>query len=141
VRTRLIRALGASLLRGKIKPIKTQTILTILLIFFSGTPTYAQQQTTTCKSPIEYGNRNQVDPKRSSVRDVSGRVIAEVGRPAKEIGSVPACLGLFTEKDHRLITSVIADDEGRFTFNSIPPGKYRLLSETYRMPFALPICL
>jgi hypothetical protein len=106
---------------------KFQTILTILLTFFSGSLIYAQQQTPTCKSPIEYGNRNQVDPKRSSVRGVSGRVIAEVGRPAKEIGFVPACLGLFTEKDHRLVASVVADDEGRFKFSSVPSGRYHLV--------------
>ncbi len=116
----LIRAFGACLLRGKIKLMKFQTILTILLVFFSGSLTCAQQQTLTCKSPIEYGNRNQFDPKRSSVKDVSGRVIAEVGSPAKEIGPVPACLGLFTEKDHRLVASVVADDEGRFKFSSVP---------------------
>jgi hypothetical protein len=106
---------------------KAQTILTILLIFFSSTLTYAQKQTPTCESPIEYDNRNQVDPKRSSVRGISGRVIAEVGRPAKEIGSVSACLGLFREKDHRLVASVATDDEGRFKFNSVPLGKYRLV--------------
>ena len=106
---------------------KSQIILTTLLLFFSGSLIYSQEQTAACKSPIEYGNRNQVDPERSSVRGISGRVIAEVGRPAKEIGSVPACLGLFTEKDHRLISSVIADDEGRFKFSSVPSGRYRLV--------------
>jgi hypothetical protein len=123
----LIRALDASLLRGKIKPMKAQAILTTLLILFCNSFTYAQKQIPTCESPIEYGNRNQVDPERSSVRDISGRVIAEVGSPAKEIGSVPACLGLFTEKEHRLVASVVANDEGYFKFNSIPPGKYRLI--------------
>lgn len=106
---------------------KFQTILTILLFSFFGAFTYARQQSPTCKSPIEYGNRNQVDPKRSSVRGVSGRVTAEVGRPAKEVGAVPACLGLFTEKDHRLIASVVADEEGRFKFGSVPSGRYRLV--------------
>jgi hypothetical protein len=106
---------------------KTQLIHGCLLVAFASSLAYAQQQDSSCKSPIEYDNRNQVDPKRSSVRGISGRVIAEVGRPAKEIGSVPACLGLFTEKDHRLVASVAADEEGRFKFNSVPPGKYRLI--------------
>jgi hypothetical protein len=104
---------------------KSRVILAMLLVFFSGLLTRAQQQFSSCKSPIEYGNRNQVEPERSSVRNISGQVIAEVGHPAKEIGSVPACLGLFTEKEHRLVASVVADDEGRFNFSSVPPGRYR----------------
>jgi hypothetical protein len=105
----------------------TRIFLTLLFVIFSGSLAHAQQQTPSCKSPIEYGNRNQVEPKRSSVRGVAGRVIAEAGRPAKEAGSVPACIGLFTEEDHRLMTSVVADDEGRFKLGSIPPGRYRLV--------------
>ena len=78
-------------------------------------------QTPKCKSPIEYGNRNQVDPKHSTVRRILGHDISEVGDPAKEIGPIPVCLGLFTEKDHRLIASAVADEEGRFEFGPIPP--------------------
>ena len=105
---------------------KARTILTILLVACSGSLSYAQQSPS-CKSPIEYGNRNQVDPKPSSVRGISGRVIAEVGRPAKEVGPIPACLGLFMEKDHRLVASAVANEEGRFKFSSVPPGRYRLV--------------
>jgi hypothetical protein len=86
-----------------------------------------QAQTPSCKPSIAYENRNQVEPKRSSVRRISGRVVAESGRPAKEVGSVPACIGLFTEEGHRLVTSVVADDEGRFKLTSFPPGQYRLV--------------
>ena len=106
---------------------KARICLTLIVTVFSTLLVSAQQQVPICKSPIEYGNRNQVEPKRSSVRGISGRVIAEVGQPAKEVGAVPACLGLFTESDHRLIASVVADDEGRFKFGSVSPGKYRLV--------------
>ena len=112
------------------------TILIVLPAFFCGSLTYAQQHTSTCQSPIEYGNRNQIDPKRSSVKTVSSRVIAEVGHPAKEIGSIPACLGLFTEKEHRLVASVVADDEGYFKFDSVPPGRYRLIVRDPQNAFA-----
>jgi len=87
----------------------------------------AQQPPRTCTPPIEYGNRNQVDPKHANVRRLSGRVIMEVGNPAKEMGPVPACLGLFTEKDHRLIATAFADEEGRFKFDTIPAGLFRLV--------------
>jgi hypothetical protein len=36
-------------------------------------------------------------------------------------------LGLFTEKDHHLVVSVVADDQGRFKFSSVPSGRYRLV--------------
>ena len=100
-------------------------VVMLVLVF----PLLACAQQTTCKSPIEYGNRNQVNPKRSDVRRLSGRVIMEVGNPpnAKEIGPVPACLGLFTEKDHRLVATAFADEEGRFKFGSIPSGRFRLV--------------
>ena len=100
-------------------------ILTLGALAVLGSVAYAQ--TPRCKAPIEYGNRNQVDPKRSSLRTISGRVIAEAGRPAKQAGSVPACIGLFTEEGHRLVTSVVADDQGRFSLGSIRPGQYRLV--------------
>lgn len=104
-----------------------RSALTVVSLALLGSFGHVQAQSPSCKSPIEYGNRNQVDTKRSSVRRISGRVIAEVGRPAKEAGSLPACIGLFTEEGHRLIASVVADEEGRFSLTSIPPGQYRLV--------------
>ena len=106
---------------------KVRIALTILLITLSASLTYAQQRPLSCPSQIAYGDQNQVDPQRSSVRGISGRVIAEVGRPAKEVGPVPACLGLFTEKDRRLVASAVADESGRFTFGPVPAGRYRLV--------------
>jgi hypothetical protein len=57
-----------------------------------------------------------------SLRSVSGRAIAQ------DSVSVPyVCLGLFTEKDHRLIATGIADEEGYFQLRNIPAGVYRLV--------------
>src|SRR5258707_1163152 len=109
----------------------------IIAIFVLVFPLLASAHQTTCKSPIEYGNRNQVNPKRSNVRRLSGRVISEVGDPAKEIGPVPACLGLFTEKDHRLVATAFADEEGRFKFNSVPTGRFRLVVRDPQNAFCL----
>jgi len=100
-------------------------LLTIIFILVPALLVNAQ--TPKCKSPIDYGNRNQVDAKRSTVGRLSGRAISEVGDPAKEIGPVPVCLGVFTEKDHRLVASAVADEEGRFHFASIPLGRFRLV--------------
>jgi hypothetical protein len=91
----------------------------------------AQQKTRPCDSSIKYESRNQVDPPALSVSMVSGRVIDEVGElgeSVKEIGPVAgACLGLFTEKEHQLKATTVADDEGRFTFEMVRSGKYRLV--------------
>jgi hypothetical protein len=112
--------------------------LNLAIVFVLVLPLLAgAQQPVTCKSPIEYGNRNQVDPKRSNVRRLSGRVIMEVGDPAKELGPVPACLGLFTEKDHRLVASAIADEEGHFKFKSVSSGRYRLVVRDPQNAFCL----
>jgi hypothetical protein len=109
----------------------------IVTLLFLALPVLAHAQQPNCKSPIEYGNRNQVDPKRSNVRRLSGRVIMEVGQPAKELGPVPACLGLFTEKDHRLVASAVADEEGHFKFHSVASGRYRLVVRDPQNAFCL----
>ena len=104
----------------------SRIVLTIL-IASSALLAQAQQPVASCKMPVEYENRNQVDPKRSSVSSIAGRVITEVGDPAREVGPWPACLGLFTENDHRLVASAVADEEGHFKFSSVPTGSYRLV--------------
>jgi hypothetical protein len=124
-RRRLIRALCSSLLCEK--QVKSRITFATIIVAFSVLLANAQQPSLSCKSPVEYGNRNQVDPKRSSVRGISGRVMMEAGNPAKELGAIPACLGLFTEKGHHLIASAVADEEGRFKFKPVPSGRYRLV--------------
>jgi hypothetical protein len=99
-----------------------------LAILLLGLPLPAQQTKEPCK--VAYGNKNQIDPKPLSVHGVSGRTISEVGDigAARELGAVArACLGLFTEQDHRLVAITIADAEGRFQFDEVPAGKYRLV--------------
>ncbi len=97
----------------------------ILIIAFVGlAPIWAsaQQSASSCPKPLEYENRNQIDPPTLSVRAVSGRVINQDGF------AVPnACLGLFAERDHRLVASIPADKAGNFTFRNIPSGRYRLV--------------
>jgi hypothetical protein len=114
-------------------------MLTSLVVALLGLSASAQQQSESCEMPFDYENRNQVDPKPLSIEIVSGRVIVEseeLDRTMKERGPVPgACLGLFTEEDHRLVATAVADDEGRFTFSTVPSGNYRLLVR------ATPLCV
>lgn len=39
------------------------------------------------------------------------------------------CLGLFTEREHRLVESAVTDQEGRFNFGQVNPGRYRLVAK------------
>src|SRR4029079_3501337 len=82
----LARSAMRSVERFSSPTMQAQPCLTMLLVLFLNLSANAQEPSATCKSPIEYGNRNQVDPTRSTVRGLSGRVISEVGDPAKEMG-------------------------------------------------------
>ncbi len=95
------------------------------------------QQSNPCNITMVYDNHNQVDPARLSLTRVSGLAISEVGRDhAKQIGALPGvCVGLFTEKGHRLVATTVTDQEGRFQFGTIPSGEYRLVIQ------AKPLCL
>jgi hypothetical protein len=98
--------------------------LFLLLIFIGLVPIWAsaQQSAPSCPKPLEYENHNQIDPASLSVRLIAGHVIAQDG------GVVPnACLGLFTERDHRLVANMVADDDGNFRLRGIPSGRYRLV--------------
>ena len=117
------------------QPGGVRVLLTIFTILFLASLGYAQAPK--CESPIEYGNRNQVDPKRSTVRSLSGRAISEVDDRAKEIGPLPVCLGLFTENDHRLVASTVSDENGYFKFGSVPSGRYRLVVRDPQNSFCL----
>jgi hypothetical protein len=58
---------------------------------------------------------------------VTGRVAVETGDSVEKAGPVNgACLSLFTEKDHKLVASVVADEKGHFMFGAIKTGVYRL---------------
>ena len=106
---------------------KSSVVISVFLVVVLGSICRAQQQAVTCPVIIEYGNRNQVETKRSTLNALKGRVMAEVGNPAKEFGPVPACLGLFSEDDHRLVASTVADENGHYQFKTVPPGLYRLV--------------
>ena len=88
----------------------------------------AQQGVPVYKSPIEYENRNQIDPDRFQFRELSGKVIIQLESRSEELEPIPgACLGLFTEQKHKLVADSVADDKGQFKFDRIQSGRYRLV--------------
>lgn len=77
----------------------------------------------TCRS-LEYQDQNQIDYGPLKVRRIEGW--------ARDMQSTPVpgtCIGLFTEPNHRLVSSVETDDGGRFAFGNISPGRYRLMAK------------
>jgi hypothetical protein len=105
--------------------------LTSLVVALLGLSAFAQQKTEPCEMPIKYENRNPVDPIPLSISLVSGGVIVETGDPGGATSEsspiTEACLGLFTEKEHRLVATAVVDNKSRFTFDTVPSGNYRLV--------------
>lgn len=91
----------------------------------------AQQTANPCKDQATYENKNQVEPQRLYLSTLSGKVIVETGEfrgEPREIGVVSgACVYLFSERGHRLVASVVADDNGHFAFDHVSRGQYRLI--------------
>ncbi len=99
-----------------------QLFLLLLLAGFTPMLVNAQKPISTCPKSLEYENHNFLDPSPLSIRAVAGRIIDSGKAPVPN-----ACLGLFTDRDHRLVASTVADDDGNFRFRNVPSGRYRLI--------------
>src|SRR5215467_11621950 len=82
----------------------------------------AQQEKPTCLYEVKYENHNQVTPDALTVCDLKGQVTDETSAPVPQ-----ACLGLYTEDEHKLVTSTTSDENGNYKFDRIQPGQYRLV--------------
>jgi len=79
-----------------------------------------EQITPTCSS--SYENHNQTDNGPLKVGAVAG--IAKDGSGVAVSG---ACLLLFTEVNHSLMQTGVSAADGTFSFQEVPPGRYRLV--------------
>jgi len=111
-------------------------LLSILALAALGSPSSGQDAASSCAGMV-YANHNHVDYGPLTVRAVSGRVVGEVGRPAKELSTLPACLGLFTEDSHVLVATGFADERGQFRFKSVPARRYRLIVRDLQNAFCV----
>jgi len=66
---------------------------------------------------------NQIDYGPLALTSAGGIVL---GPDSAAIPS--ACLGIFTDGDHRFVMSQQSDDLGRFSFHGLPQGSYRLVA-------------
>lgn len=72
-------------------------------------------------SEMVYENHNQVEPKILQLGTVRG--VVQWGR----VRIAKACIGVFTETDHKLVATIETDDTGQFSSERIPKGAYRLV--------------
>jgi carboxypeptidase family protein len=86
-------------------------------------PATAQQTGLSCAGMV-YENKNQTDygplkiaVVRGAARDTQGVMVPGV------------CIGIFTANDHKLIMATQTSSEGRFDFNGVPRGEYRLVAK------------
>lgn len=82
----------------------------------------AQDADSDCSKPVEYVNRNQVDPTRISLRGIEGRAIDSDGVAVPDV-----CVALFSEKERKLVAQTVTDENGYFRFGKISEGDYRLV--------------
>jgi len=103
-----------------------RTLLALSILFSIATAGFAQTKGSPCKQPIQYDGealRPQLGYKPVSVRSIAGKLMDMNRAPMPEV-----CLGLFTDKGHRLVASTVTNEDGEFDFSDIPEGKYRLLA-------------
>jgi hypothetical protein len=94
----------------------------LLSIAFASIPlAVCAQQTEPCKG-ASYQDGNQVDYGPLSVQAVGGRVA-----DFQQVPIPKACVALFTESGHKLLTAVETDGEGNFSLPDVKPGRYRLV--------------
>ncbi len=76
-----------------------------------------------CKS-LTYESHNQIDYGPIIVNSIRG-----VAQDAQGVPIPKACVGVFTETEHKLLAVAETDDGGRFELTVIPRGEYRLVAK------------
>lgn len=103
----------------------SRIVLSLITIALLCSIVTAQQRAKSCD--IEYSKEFDLYPqlahKAVTTKSVYGRMTDEHNRAIPGV-----CIGLFTEKGHRLAASVESDDDGHFRFGGIAPGRYQLVS-------------
>jgi len=96
-----------------------------LLIFAAAVlaePLFAQQKGNSSPCMAEYENHNQIDYGPLIVQEVKGAITDQEQGAVRKV-----CVGIFTEKDHKLVATTESDAEGKFSLQNVPPGRYRLV--------------
>lgn len=91
----------------------------LALMVAAAAATGAQQNPVT---PV-YVNENQTDPAPLKLRELRGTVLGLGGDPMPR-----ATVSLFTEDTHTLVGSETTDSEGKFKFEKLRHGAYRVVA-------------
>jgi hypothetical protein len=77
--------------------------------------------------PLEemvYENQNRIDYKAITLAAVRGKAHDEQGVAIPNV-----FLGLFTNRDHKLVMTTVSAADGTFEFAAVAPGSYRLVAK------------
>jgi hypothetical protein len=100
---------------------KMTFLLTIGLVGSLGAgPARAAQTPATA---AVYVNENQTDPAPLKLSGVDGRVRGLGGDPMSRVS-----ISLFTEQGHALLGTVVSDKNGKFRFDKVEKGFYRVVA-------------
>lgn len=103
-----------------------------LIIFVTYTCVFAsasfasQQQQSNGPPCTEYENHNQGYYGPYVMEKIKG-VITDPGQGRM----ANICVALFTEKDHKLVTTTQSDQNGSFSLEGIAPGRYQVVVKAY----------
>lgn len=103
-------------------------LLCAVLLFAHSLSTQQKAASSSCIATYE--NHNQTDYGSLIVQEVKGTVLDPHQSPIRG-----ACVGIFTENEHRLVATIESGEDGGFRLSKAPPGHYRLVVS------ARPLCV
>jgi len=92
--------------------------------------TFSQDIKEICPEAMVYENWNRVDYGPIKVSHIHGQAILDYDGMHPGSPVAHACLSLFSEKGHKWVIAILADDEGKFSLGSVSPGRYRLVARS-----------
>jgi len=81
-------------------------------------PSFAQQKGDSSPCMAGYENHNQVDYGPLVVQNVKGTIT-----DPQHVAVPKLCGGIFTENEHKLVATTESDADGKFSLQSLPPGR------------------
>jgi hypothetical protein len=102
--------------------LETFAMMVVLAVATAGLGQTAPAATGSANAPV-YTNENQSDPAPLKLNAVAGRVRG-LGGDAMSRASV----SLFTEDGHAFIATVVSDKDGKFRFDKVDKGLYRIVA-------------
>jgi len=97
-------------------------LLIFALVLLSQPLFASQREGESSPCAVVYENHNQIDYGPLVVQEVEGTVVGP-----QQTAISKACVSVFTEKDHKLLATTLSDANGKFSLQSLPTGRYRLV--------------